>query len=223
MRNRETLRMVLTERDLAALVLVSEFGFVFARQLWGKAWPDTKTISMTYDRLGLMVRAGFLATVSIPGIREKVYTATKEGVSVAQVKHHAQLPKKRPSIRQALHQITLLDLRIKLESLGAKEWGSGRVLKISHGGKDHYHVADAVYFNRNNQKVALEYDRTRRSNERVRKRLEFYASLIEEGAVSGLVYVIEPSLLEFYEQILKAHAHQKVILKTKNQILEGQL
>ena len=83
MRNRETLRMVLTERDLAALVLVSEFGFVFARQLWGKAWPDTKTISMTYDRLGLMVRTGFLATVSIPGIREKVYTATKEGVSVA--------------------------------------------------------------------------------------------------------------------------------------------
>ena len=96
-------------------------------------------------------------------------------------------------------------------------------MKISHGGKDHYHVADAVYFNRNNQKVALEYDRTRRSNERVRKRLEFYVSLIEEGAVSGLVYVIEPSLLEFYEQILKAHAHQKVILKTKNQILEGQL
>lgn len=223
MRNRETLRMVLTERDLAALLVVSEFGFVFARQLWLMAWPDTKTISMAYDRLGLMVRAGFLSTVLIPGIREKAYTTTKEGLSVAQIKHHAQLPKKRPSIRQALHQITLLDIRIKLESLGAKEWGSGRVLKVCHAGKDHYHVADAVYSNRNNQKVALEYDRTRRSNERVRKRLEFYVSFIKDGGVSGLVYVVEPSLLGFYEQILKAHAHQKVILKTTNQILEGQL
>ena len=223
MRNRESIRMILSERDRAALVLISEFGFVFARQVWVKAWPETKTIAMAYDRLSLMVKAGFLLVVSIPGIRENVYTTTKEGLAVAQIKHHRPLPKRRPSIIQALHQITLLDIRLRFEFLGAKDWTAGESLKVTLLGKDNYHIPDAVYLNKDGFKLALEYDRSRRSNERVRSRLNFYDALTKLNLVSGLVYVVSPAFYEAYEKLIKVHGIKKIILRTTDQILSGNL
>jgi hypothetical protein len=233
MRKIDSIRVELSERDRGVLVLLAEFGFVLHRQIWKKFWADSKNGIAAYNRLGVLVKVGLVECVTVPTVREKFYALTKEGVAVAQLKHPHALPRNRPPITMAVHQVALLDVRFMLEENGVTDWMVGEVLKNPHAGtgQDHnkrdYHVPDATYTSRKGVRVALEYDRTRRSASRIRERLWFYSKLCEfPELLGGLVYIVEPHLFEIYDKILKSQSvarPKKVLLKTVDQVLAGDL
>lgn len=210
-------RMVLTKMKMETLWLVLVWNFLTAHQIWRQINPHCQTINSTLDMVRFLCLHQYLVKIKNAGDRTSYYAVTPKGKIIGEKYGGIYIQRKAPDKRQVLHESRLFEINKALEKKGIT--GFKTYLKLSLS-KNETQIPDAIYENSEGKLIAIEYDRTRRSNSRVIERLHFYRKAIEAGSINGLLYLVDSELLPVYEKIIARVSCAGIALKTYNSIVQ---
>lgn len=179
--------MKVTLRDLDLFQFLLEQYFASGEQLARRFWKDI-AIQTAYRRFKILENEGFIESRDIANDYAGVYVLTKKG--------YRALDKKKMcneldlysyiDLRTFNHDLCLNDIRIVFYELGIKGWLSERRLN-SKCYRSHSWLSDAVLLHRNDAKVAIELEFTRKKKSRYERIFGNYDRQEDIDAVFYLV------------------------------------
>lgn len=174
---------VITKRDRIACRWVCEQGVMTVDQLWRAVWwsPESNSPRYAYDRVSFLEQAGFLQGVRTSYSLKTYFKATRiaqelagesgEGVTL--------IPLHSPPINEIGHADGMTELRLAVQkSQRSTSWRPDRVLVIDPTfPRDRFysHVPDAIWTSPKGSRIAVEYERTRKTASRLRLKVETFS------------------------------------------------
>ncbi len=179
--------MIVTLRDLEMFQFLLEQYFASGVQLGRRFWKDI-AIQTAYRRFKILEKEGFIELVKMDNDYAGVYMLTKDGYRVLRKKGMCNGLDFYSYIdsRTFNHDLSLNGIRIIFYELGIKNWLSERRLR-SKSYNSHGWVSDAVLLHRNNTKIALELEFTRKKKARYARIFGDYDRARDIDAVFYLV------------------------------------
>lgn len=209
---------VITERDKLACKWVCEQGAMTVDQLWRAVWwnQDSRSAKLAYRRILFLTRSGHLQKIRTKNSRKSYYKATKLGYGLALEK--GITPLRAPAEAELMHTDGLTEMRIavlksgRFES-GTRFWRTDRVLEIDPGfPKERFygHIPDAIWVTAAGKKIAIEYERTRKSITRVRQKIEAFSREMArvDREFDMVLWVITPGVEVMIGKLLVNHPNQ---------------
>ncbi|MGK5084868.1 hypothetical protein WDW37_16390 [Bdellovibrionota bacterium FG-1] len=218
---------VITKRDALACRWVCEQGVMNVDQLWRAVWwsSDSNSPRYAYDRISFLERSGFLMGMRSSYSLKTYFKATKMAQEVASQAGEgvSLIPLASPPINEIGHSDGLTELRLAvLRSQPAALWRSDRVIVIDPAfprERFYGHVPDAIWTTPKGSRVAVEYERTRKTASRLRLKVEAFSREFarSDRAFDRVLWVGVPGTMTQLAQMLAAHPGQT--LRTLDQFL----
>lgn len=175
---------VITEREKQACQWICEQGAMTVDQLWRAVWSraELTTGNYVYRRIAFLEKTGFLAKIRTSKSRKTFFKATRRGHEIASELGLA--PLHAPREGEITHTEGLTEIRLavikagRLDIHGEYAWRTDRVLNIDpqfHRERFYQHLPDAIWRTASGKKIAIEYERTRKSPTRVRQKIEAFS------------------------------------------------
>lgn len=213
------------ERDALACRFVCEQGVMTVDQLWRAVWwrPDSNSPRYAYDRVAFLERSGFLEGMRSSYSLKTYFKATKQAQELAgQAGEGVSLiPLASPPISEIGHADGLTELRLAVQkSQPAASWRSDRVLVIDPTfprERFYSHVPDAIWTTPKGARIAVEYERTRKTASRLRLKVETFSRELarSDRAFDRVLWVGVPGTMAALTQALVPHPGQT--LRTMDQ------
>ncbi|MBI4129595.1 hypothetical protein HY464_02790 [Candidatus Peregrinibacteria bacterium] len=218
---------VVTSRDRLACRWVCEQGAMTVDQLWRAVWWSETSNSprYAYDRVAFLTRAGFLSGIRTAYNLKTYFKATRaahelagtagEGVSL--------IPLHAPAIGEIGHADGLTELRLAVQRFqGEASWRSDRVLVMDPAfarERFYSHVPDAIWTTPRGARIAVEYERTRKTISRLRLKVETFSREMvrSDRAFDRVLWVGVPGTMAALTQALASHPGQT--LRTMDQFI----
>jgi hypothetical protein len=195
-------------------------------QLWRAVWwsPESNSPRYAYDRVSFLERAGLLVGVRTPYSLKTFFKATKQAQEAASTAGEgvSLIPLHAPSHAEIGHADGLTELRLAVQKTqrGAS-WRPDRVLVIDPAfprERFYSHVPDAIWTTPKAQRIAVEYERTRKTASRLRLKVETFSRELArpDRAFDRVLWIGVPGTLSVLSQTLAAHPGQT--LRTMDQL-----
>jgi hypothetical protein len=209
---------VITRRDALACRLVCEQGVMTVDQLWRAVWwsPDSNSPRYAYDRVSFLERAGLLEGMRSSYSLKTYFKATRSGQEAAGSAGEgvSLIPLASPPLIEIGHADGLTELRLAVQKarLGAS-WRPDRVLVIDPAfprERFYSHVPDAIWTTPKGARIAVEYERTRKTASRLRLKVETFARELArpDRAFDRVLWIGVPGTLPVLTQVLANHPGQ---------------
>jgi hypothetical protein len=191
-------------------------------QLWRAVWwsPDSNSPRYAYDRISFLERAGFLQGVRTAYSLKTYFKATKRAQELAGTAGEGQtlIPLHAPALTEIGHSDGVTELRLAiLKSQPEADFRPDRVLVIDPSfprERFYSHVPDAIWTTPKGSRVAIEYERTRKTLSRLRAKVEAFSREIarSDRAFERVLWIAVPGTQSVLTQALASHPGQ--ILRT---------
>ena len=230
---RRSIGGVLTERDRTACLWVCEQGVMTVEQLWRAVWwtPESRSPRYAYDRALFLERNGFLEGIRSPHSLKTYFKASRLAQEAASQLDGglALVPLHSPPINEIGHADGLTELRLAVlrsgrmgNSSSTKPWRTDRVLMIDPEfprERFYQHLPDAIWLTPSGNRIALEYERTRKVFSRVRTKVEAFSRELArpDRTFDRVLWISAPGALSVLSQALASHPEQT--LRTMDQFL----
>lgn len=218
---------VLTERDALACRWVCEQGVMTVDQLWRAVWwsPESNSPRYAYDRVLFLERAGFFEAIRSAYSLKTYFKATRtaQDVAMAAGQGVSLIPLSTPPITEIGHADGMTELRLfVLRSQPSALWRSDRVLVIDPEfprERFYGHVPDAIWTTPKGARIAVEYERTRKTVGRLRMKVEAFSREMArpDRAFERVLWIGVPGTLPALTQVLGSHPGQT--LRTMEQFV----
>jgi hypothetical protein len=209
----------LTHRDYEIFAFLLEQGFGTLQALYFKFFdarpfakdPLPKNFEVTRQRLRLLQRHGFIKTQKVFTESSSLFLLAPLGFSALAQKGDARAfapPLKTVDFRWYEHDAGITYCRIALEKDKiAKNWICERRMKLlshSHNGRvlPRHLIPDGIFTDVTGQRVAFEFERTRKARGRYQQKMSDYQALIYQGFFEKVFYVTYES--EVAKELLHA-------------------
>ena len=220
---------VLTDRDRLACKWVCEQGVMTVDQLWRAVWwnPESSSPRYAYDRVAFLERSGFLQPLRTPYSLKTYFKATKQGQEAALALENKEgvamslVPLHSPPLNEIAHSDGLTELRLRVEKQQSEAtWKSDRVLMIDPSfprERFYSHVPDAIWTTPKGSRIAVEYERTRKTKSRLRLKIETFSREVArpDRAFDRVLWIGVPGTMQILTDALKNHPGQT--LRTMDQ------
>ena len=214
----QSLGGVVTDRDKIACQWVCEQGVMTVEQLWRAVWwsPESNSPRYAYDRVAWLVRAGFLQGLRTPHSLKTYFKATKAAQELAGQVGDGQslIPLHAPPTDEILHADGMTELRLAVLKTGKmSSWKTDRVLLIDPKfprERFYKHVHDAIWVTASGKKIAVEYERTRKSVSRLRLKIETFSREIarSDREFDQVLWIASPGTMSTLTTVLGSHPNQ---------------
>jgi hypothetical protein len=220
-------RGVITRRDALACRWVCEQGVMTVDQLWRAVWwsPESNSPRYAYDRVSFLERAGMLAGVRTAYSLKTFFKATKAAQEAAGTAGEGMslIPLHAPAINEIGHADGMTELRLAVQRFQPTAlWRTDRVLVIDPTfprERFYSHVPDAIWTTPKGSRIAVEYERTRKTASRLRLKVEAFSRELArpDRAFDRVLWVGVPGTLPGLTAALAAHPGQT--LRTMDQFI----
>lgn len=218
---------VITERDRMACRRVCEQGVMTVDQLWRMVWwsPESNSPRYAYERVSFLERSGFLQGVRTVYSLKTYFKATRSAQELAGTAGDGEslIPLHAPAINEIGHADGMTELRLAvLRSQPEALWRTDRVLVIDPKfprERFYSHVPDAIWTTPKAQRIAVEYERTRKTASRLRLKVEAFSRELgrSDRAFDRVLWVGVPGTMPGLTAALTNHTGQT--LRTMDQFL----
>lgn len=216
---------VITKRDAMACRWVCEQGVMTVDQMWRAVWwsPKSNSPRYTYERVLFLERAGFLQGVRTAYSLKTYFKATKRAQELAGTAGEGTslIPLHAPAINEIGHADGLNELRLAVfRAQPAASFRPDRVLMIDPTlprERFYSHVPDAIWATPKGSRIAVEYERTRKTVSRLRMKVEAFSRELArpDRAFDRVLWVGVPGTMSVLTQALNSHPGQT--LRTMDQ------
>jgi hypothetical protein len=206
------LNVYVTKRDVEILKFINDMKFSSVGQVHNKFGED-KGKQYLQRRLRKFAEEGILIRYPDWGGRSFNYGVSEDGVSLV-LRHGLNtipLSLKKIDIKNFEHDKILLELRVRLEKLGLlSEWKSERLIRYEEDflnfGLGNKIIADGyAYSVKREDRVVIEFEHSRKSNQRIKSLLKNYGDYFNEKGGSEfsrvLFFFSDASLKGYYQRI----------------------
>lgn len=179
-------RGVITKRDRTACRWICEQGVMNVDQLWRAVWRTADVVSprYTYTRVQLLEQSGIIQRIRTPYSLKMFYKATAWAQELASEGGDGErlVPLHSPPINEIAHADGLTELRLMVDQAQPSAlWQSDRSLAIDASfPKERFygHLPDAIWTTPKGHRIAVEYERTRKTVSRLRRKIETFSAEI---------------------------------------------
>jgi hypothetical protein len=187
-------------------------------QLWRAVWwsDASKSARYAYDRVLFLERSGFLEPIRTPFSLKTYFKATRMARELAEQvgEGMAPIPLCAPPLSEIPHTDGLTELRLGTLRAGrAAIWKTDRVLAIDPAfprERFYSHLPDAIWTTPRGQRIAVEYERTRKGVARLRQKVEAFAREMArpDSAFDRVLWIGVPATFSELRTVLASHPEQ---------------
>ncbi|MEO5968678.1 MAG: replication-relaxation family protein [Bdellovibrionia bacterium] len=204
--------------DLKAFQWMAEQGAMSVEQLWHAIWK-TNDSTYPFKRVKRIVDHGFLERLPRTFGGSRYYRITHKAYDLLcdpRLKIQTKIPIQRIKPSELPHCSALTDLRISVENSGKGiVWTSDRVLALELKNtrlRSRVLCPDAIYLTKKGERVAVEYERTRKVRSRVLKKIHSYTQelLRADRFIDHVVWIVDPQANQEAYNLVKMSKFQSI-------------